>query len=583
MSYMNMLKKIGYILSGRQKIKLAILVVIYLVGSLFELMGVAFILPFVSIISDTSLIYSNKFYYKAYEMIGCRNETDFVLIFAFALIFVYVIKNVYIILAGAITSRFIANNQRRMTMKMMRYYMYQPYMFHISRNISEILRSMDTDVTMLFTTITSIISLFNEVIISLLIVGYLLILDKSITIGVILVLGTFSLCFMKFFKKRIEGFGKRYHKLTAEVNIWKRQSFEGIKEIKIANSEANYISYVDKRTAELTANSIKNSIINSIPKPLFEMVCVTMMMMAIIIKISRGVYLAYFIPVLSAFAIAAFRLLPSFGRVTTFYNTIIYNKAGVEGVYNDLQIIKDKTEYKDNEVYSPICFEDSIDVKDVFFSYPNTENAVLENVSLSIKKNTSIALIGPSGAGKTTLVDIILGLLPPNKGKIMADGIDVYDNLYSWHKLLGYIPQNIYLIDDTIRNNIIFGIPEADVDDEKIWQAIKDAQLYEFVNSLPKGINTIVGERGVRVSGGQRQRIGIARALYNNPQILILDEATSALDTDTETAVMEAIDKLKGNKTMIIIAHRLTTVRNCDYIYEIRDRFVYEKDKSELF
>ena len=583
MSYMNMLKKIGYILSGRQKIKLAILVVIYLVGSLFELMGVAFILPFVSIISDTSLIYSNKFYYKAYEMIGCRNETDFVLIFAFALIFVYVIKNVYIILAGAITSRFIANNQRRMTMKMMRYYMYQPYMFHISRNISEILRSMDTDVTMLFTTITSIISLFNEVIISLLIVGYLLILDKSITIGVILVLGTFSLCFMKFFKKRIEGFGKRYHKLTAEVNIWKRQSFEGIKEIKIANSEANYISYVDKRTAELTANSIKNSIINSIPKPLFEMVCVTMMMMAIIIKISRGVYLAYFIPVLSAFAIAAFRLLPSFGRVTTFYNTIIYNKAGVEGVYNDLQIIKDKTEYKDNEVYSPICFEDSIDVKDVYFSYPNTENAVLENVSLSIKKNTSIALIGPSGAGKTTLVDIILGLLPPNKGKIMADGIDVYDNLYSWHKLLGYIPQNIYLIDDTIRNNIIFGIPEADVDDEKIWQAIKDAQLYEFVNSLPKGINTIVGERGVRVSGGQRQRIGIARALYNNPQILILDEATSALDTDTETAVMEAIDKLKGNKTMIIIAHRLTTVRNCDYIYEIRDRFVYEKDKSELF
>lgn len=578
-----MLKKIGYILSGRQKIKLAILVVIYLVGSLFELMGVAFILPFVSIISDTSLIYSNKFYYKAYEMIGCRNETDFVLIFAFALIFVYVIKNVYIILAGAITSRFIANNQRRMTMKMMRYYMYQPYMFHISRNISEILRSMDTDVTMLFTTITSIISLFNEVIISLLIVGYLLILDKSITIGVILVLGTFSLCFMKFFKKRIEGFGKRYHKLTAEVNIWKRQSFEGIKEIKIANSEANYISYVDKRTAELTANSIKNSIINSIPKPLFEMVCVTMMMMAIIIKISRGVYLAYFIPVLSAFAIAAFRLLPSFGRVTTFYNTIIYNKAGVEGVYNDLQIIKDKTEYKDNEVYSPICFEDSIDVKDVYFSYPNTENAVLENVSLSIKKNTSIALIGPSGAGKTTLVDIILGLLPPNKGKIMADGIDVYDNLYSWHKLLGYIPQNIYLIDDTIRNNIIFGIPEADVDDEKIWQAIKDAQLYEFVNSLPKGINTIVGERGVRVSGGQRQRIGIARALYNNPQILILDEATSALDTDTETAVMEAIDKLKGNKTMIIIAHRLTTVRNCDYIYEIRDRFVYEKDKSELF
>lgn len=580
---MNIFKKIGYILSRNQKIKLLFLIVIYLIGSLFELMGVAFILPFVSIISNTSLIHENNIYETLYELLRCKNETDFVLSFAVGLILVYVVKNVYIVLAGAVTSRFIANNQRKMTMKMMKYYMYQPYMFHISRNISEILRSMDTDVTMLFTTITSMISLLNEVIISLLIVAYLFILDKSITIGVIVVLGTFSLCFMKIFKKRIEGFGKRYHKLTAEVNKWKRQSFEGIKEIKIANSEENYVGYVDKRTKELTANSIKNSIINSIPKPLFEMVCVAMMMMAIIIKISRGVYLAYFIPVLSAFAIAAFRLLPSFGRVTNFYNTIIYNKAGVDGVYNDLKIIKDQTEYGDNEIYDPIIFSNAIDVNNISFKYPNTKGAVLENVSLEIKKNSSIALIGPSGAGKTTLVDIILGLLPPDKGEIYVDGINVNEKLRSWHKLLGYIPQNIYLIDDTIRNNIIFGIPESQVNDEKIWQAIKDAQLYDFVNGLPNGINTIVGERGVRVSGGQRQRIGIARALYDNPQVLILDEATSALDTETESAVMEAIDKLKGSKTMIIIAHRLTTVKNCDYIYEIRDKSIFKKDKSELF
>ena len=580
---MNMLKKIGFILNRGQKIKLLLLFIIYLIGSLFELMGVAFILPFVSVISDTSLIYENEIYSKVYELLGCNNETEFVLAFAVALILVYVIKNVYIVFSGAITSRFIANNQRRMTMKMMTYYMYQPYMFHITRNISEILRSMDTDVSMLFTTITSIISLFNEVIISLLIVGYLFILDKSITIGVIVVLGSFSFGFMKLFKKRIEGFGKRYHKLTAEVNIWKRQSFEGIKEIKIANSEKNYIGYVDRRTTELTANTIINSIINSIPKPLFEMVCVTLMMLMIIIKISRGVYLAYFIPVLSAFAISAFRLLPSFGRVTTFYNAIIYNKAGVDGVYGDLKIIKDMTEYNDDEEHEPVLFDKNIAVDGLTFSYPNTNGPVLKNITMSIKKNSSVALIGPSGAGKTTLVDIILGLLQPDEGCINVDGVNVFDNLHSWHKLLGYIPQNIYLIDDTIRNNIIFGIPEAEVDEDKVWQAIRDAQLYDFVNSLPNGIDTVVGERGVRVSGGQRQRIGIARALYNNPQILILDEATSALDTDTETAVMEAIDKLKGNKTMIIIAHRLTTVRNCDYIYEIRDKSVFEKSKSELF
>ena len=581
---MDILRKVNVVMNHRQKIALMVLIIAGIVGSIFELLGVALIMPFVSVISDTSKIFYNNIYREIYSFFNLTEEKSFILLFAFGIIAVYIFKNVYIIIYNAVLNKFIAKNQKRMQMQMMKYYMNQSYLYHVSKNISEITRSMDTDVMMFFTTIQAILQLFNEAIISVLIVGYLLVLDKSITIGVIIVLSVFSLTFVKVVKSKIVSYGNRYHTLVAVKMKWMRQSFEGIKEIKIANSEQYYINQVDKYSDDLVKTTVLYQVINGIPKPLFEMVCVSAMMFVVVLKIIKGVDLSYFMPVLSAFAIAAFRLLPSFGRFTNFYNVIMYNKIGVDEVYADIFSMKKASDSSDKkEDKCKITFSDVIGISEVSFAYPGNDKIVLSNISLDIHKNTSVALIGQSGAGKTTLVDVVLGLMQPQKGKITVDGYDIYDGLDSWHSIIGYIPQNIYLIDDSIKNNIVFGVPEKDISDDRIWSAIKDAQLMEFIEGLPNGIDTIVGERGVRLSGGQRQRIGIARALYNNPEILVLDEATSALDNETEAAVMEAIDGLRGSKTMIIIAHRLTTIRNCDYIYEISNDGITLKEKEDIF
>ena len=310
-----------------------------------------------------------------------------------------------------------------------------------------------------------------------------------------------------------------------------------------------------------------------IPKPIMETLCITAVMLAIILKLLNGAEGTRFITTISAFAVAAFRLLPSFNRITNYVSVILFNFPAFEAVYHDLKKIDEisKSNYGIVEKGEEILpLNDCIRMKDVSYKYPSGENFVLKNVNVEIKKNESVALIGPSGAGKTTLADLILGALEPTEGAIYIDETNAFEHLWAWQKNVGYIPQNIYLMDDTIRNNIIYGA-ETDIDDERLMRAVEEAQLKEFVETLSEGLDTEIGERGIRLSGGQRQRIGIARALYTNPQVLVLDEATSALDNDTEKAVMEAIDCLAGTKTLIIIAHRLSTVENCDIKYEVKD------------
>ena len=360
------------------------------------------------------------------------------------------------------------------------------------------------------------------------------------------------------------------------------QSLGGIKEIKVLNREKSFIQQYDLYFSKYVRVLRLNRLIGVIPKYIIEMVCMTGLLLAIIFKILFGQKdLLEFVPQLAVFAVAAFRLLPSVGKINEHLSAVLYAKPSLELIYNDLMEVENLNEFK-SVVDDSWKLQKGIEVKNISYSYPDGEGDVIADASFVINKGDTVAFVGSSGAGKSTLVDILLGLLPPKYGKIYADGMNIFKNLSTWQKEIGYIPQTIYLSDDTIKSNVAFGVEENEIDNQAVINALQQSQLYDFVDGLPDGVETYVGDRGVRLSGGQRQRIGIARALYHNPEILVLDEATSALDSDTETAVMEAIDSLKGQKTILIIAHRLTTLKNADVVFEVIDGKCIQREKKDI-
>lgn len=579
--FMKMLKKINYVFNRKQKINLLFLLIIIVLGAFLELMGVTAILPFVNAIISPEKLLENRIIKWIYSFLGLTSSLEIIILLSVALIVIYVIKNIYIVFMTNCQYRFVYNNQQKLAKKMMSCYIRQPYLYHLSHGSAEIMRNLDGDVKNFFSVVISLLQLFTEFCVCLVLVAYLAYKDKSITIGVCLVLVVFLLVYMSYIRKKVTVMGLETRDSLVAINKDIMQAFGGIKEVKILDKEKfftksfgeDYSIYADRQT--------KYFIYGMVPRPLMETVCIVGMLMVIVVKLLNGTKPAYFIPTISIFAVAAFRMLPSFSRITNAINNIMYQKASVSALYHDLKEMEElesKMEIEKKEHKTEMSFQKEICVSKIDFRYPDFDNYVLKDVSLCIPKNKAVAFIGPSGEGKTTLADIILGLLECENGKVLIDGVDIKDNMSGWHKKLGYIPQNIYLTDDTIKNNIAYGVSSEDINESKLWKALEDAQISEFVKELDDGVNTVVGERGVRLSGGQRQRIGIARALYNNPEVLILDEATSALDNETEAAVMEAINHLAGSKTLIIIAHRLSTIKNCDIIYEVKNQSVSLRD-----
>ncbi|MFQ9650146.1 MAG: ABC transporter ATP-binding protein [Enterocloster sp.] len=369
------------------------------------------------------------------------------------------------------------------------------------------------------------------------------------------------------------------------MNKWILQAFQGIKEVKVTNTEMYFLKNYDNAYSIYAITQRKNQMRGVLPRPVMECVCISGVLSIMSFEVYRGTDITTFIPTLSVFAVAAVRILPSFNRITNNISTIMFNRTAVDNVYKDLYDTEMNMDYQNkrgSQQNVELKFEKEIILDKITFSYPDSDKKVLNQLDLRIPKNASVAFIGTSGTGKTTLADVILGLLKPTSGYVYVDGNNVHKNITAWHELIGYIPQQIYLMDDTIKSNIALGIPAKEVNERQLWAALDEAQLSEFVRSLPLGINTVVGERGAKLSGGQRQRIGIARALYHNPQILILDEATSSLDNETEKTVMESIEKLHGRRTIMIIAHRLSTIENCDLVYEIKDGKALYRSKENL-
>lgn len=579
-----MYKKLSYIFSKRDKYKIALLLCIMVAGSFLELLGVAVFQPFVNIIMMPDSIQENPYLARIYQMFGCSTTESFLTVVALGIIVIYVVKNVYLWVEQNLIMKFTYGMQQKLSTRLLTTYLSEPYTFHLNKNIAELQRSMQEDTGLFTQVLMHTLQLVAEVVVCIVLGVYLFTVSNSITVVIVGLLILCVVLFTKITKRFTEQLGKEAQVYKGKLYQWVNQSLGGVKEVKVLNREEFFVSSYKKYYGLYIKGVRINRLLSITPKYMVEAVCMTGLLIAIIIKLNFGHgELENFIPQLATFAVAAFRLLPSVGRINEHVNNILYAVPSVDLIYGDLKGIEDYQESKGEEEGKEWSFEHGITAKHITYAYPNTDTNVLEDANCVIPKGKTVAFIGSSGAGKTTMADIILGLLAPQRGKILVDDIDVFKNLTMWHHQIGYIPQVIYLSDDTIRNNIAFGIHEDQIDEEAVRTALKKAQLAEFVDTLPDGLDTIVGDRGVRLSGGQRQRIGIARALYHDPEILVLDEATSALDNETETAVMEAIESLQGSKTMIIIAHRLTTIQNADIIYEVEDGKVTERSKEYVF
>lgn len=568
----NMIKELRYIFNRKQKIGFCILVLISIVGTFLELAGVTVILPFINVVMSPNTIHRKWYLQWIYEKGNFQTDTSFIVFVAAVLMFVYIVKNVYLCFMYNMQYKFSYDNQRRIATKMLHVYLMQPYSFHRVHSSSELMRNIMTDTERMFQGVLAILQLITESCVCLVLGIYLFIMDKTITLGVVLMVGLFLLVFTKGYKNYLGYIGNESRKYAAQLTKWIQQAFGGIKESKILERESYFLEKYDYNYKNRAFTDRQYRFLQVLPRPVMETVCVSALMLVIIFKLLKGTSSTYFVSTVSIFAIAAFRLLPSINRIANYIGQLSYSKASIHLVYRDLKEINNMKQVERKEKHAErlkIC--KSICVDGLSFRYPDADKDVLTDVKLEIKKNQSVALIGPSGAGKTTLADILLGLMEPEKGGVYVDEINIQTNLSGWHKNIGYIPQTIYLMDASIKENIAFGIRTEDINEELLKKAIEYAQLKEFVSGLPEGVDTVIGESGIRLSGGQRQRIGIARALYSDPEVLVLDEATSALDNETEKAVMDAIDSLAGKKTMIIIAHRLTTIKNCDLIFEVKD------------
>ncbi len=580
----SLLAKLGYIFDKKDKWKLTLLSAAIVVGSFLELAAVMVFVPFIEVLQEPGTIQSRWYLKEIYDLFGFHSTRSFMILIAVCIIGIYVIKNVYLILEKDYIFRFSYNTQMKLSTRLLAAYMKEPYTFHLNHNIAILQRSLHEDTSRFMQVILYTLELMAELAVSAVLVIYLLVVSKSITIIVLGFLAVFVGGFLLISRKYSRRLGFENQGYQGKIFQWMNQALGGIKEIKILEREAYFTDEFRKYWKKYARGLRIARTISILPKYTVEAVSMAGLLIAVIVKLLFGeADSVYFISQLAAFAVAAMRLMPSVGRINEHASNMLYALPSVELVYHDLVGIEGLSAGNRQERNRDWRLQREIQVQGVSYHYPDTEELVLDDVSLAVKKGTTVAFIGSTGSGKTTMVDIILGLLTPVKGVVMADDINVHEQAQTFHAQVGYIPQTIYLSDDTIRNNIAFGVREEQIDEEAVREAVEKAQLREFIDSLPHGLDTIVGDRGVRLSGGQRQRIGIARALYHDPEILVLDEATSALDNETESAVMEAIEHLQGMKTMIIIAHRLTTIRNVDVIYEVSDGKVEMKRKDEVF
>lgn len=586
-TFFSMFRKLVQILDRKQKRQAVFLFFLLLIVSVLEMLGVSVIVPFIITMLEPDKIMSNEYVAPIIEALSITDYRQMMYLVTGGIILAYVAKNAFILSVNYYQSNYRNRLEKDLDVRMLASYMKRPYTFFLNTNSSDILRGINTDIASVASVVDGYSGICAEGLTCVIIGVFLICMNPVMALSLLIVAGATALIIILGFKKRTGKSGELCREAFSEKFKDINHAVYGIKEITVANKREYFVEQFAKAAQKAADSNTRYLWISKAPSRLLETAFIGGLLIVVTIAHNRIGNNVTFITQLGAMGIAAVRILPSISSLTNAMNSLVYLRPSLEAAYENLieadNYQKSFEVQKEGDIVRQIEFTDKISVENVAWRYQKDLPWVLKGVSLEIHRGEAVALIGESGAGKSTLADVLLGLLHPEKGTITVDGTDIYSIPAAWSGIIGYVPQMVFLTDDTIRNNVAFGVPEEEIDDARVWEVLKQAQMEKVVEGLKDGLASIVGERGISLSGGQRQRIAIARALYHNPEIMVLDEATSALDSETEGAIMEAIDILKGRKTLIIIAHRLSTIRNCDKIYEITEGKAVLKEHSVVF
>ncbi len=559
-------------MSPRQRAQLAILFGGMLVGALMEMVAIGTIPAFAALIGSPERVVNNHYVMRFVGDLHNVPQSKLILWAATALFVFFVLKNTYLFVLLLAQSTFTQRFQSRLAVRVLRAYLYAPYYLHLQRNPSELLRNANSEALEIIASVVMpgmVVTM--EALTVALILALLFLAQPVVSLFACVLLGGTALLFMKTIKRRLTRYGEQIQFFRGKMVQAVHESLSSVKLTKVLGREDYFVdTFASHTDAYVQANRFRQ-IATETPRLILEVTAIAGLLGVAALLTFFGKPAVTITVTLALLSIALVRTIPSVNRITSALATLRYGDYALEAISKDLRELEVEDVTTRRQSDTPLLLRDSIRFEKVHYRYPGAANSSLRDITLRIQRGSSVAIIGPTGAGKTTLVDLLLGLLDPSEGRIWIDDKDLSTDIRSWQRSIGYVPQDVYLTDDSIRRNIALGMRNEAIDSTAIDRAVAAAQLDIFIDSLPDGLETVVGERGVRLSGGQRQRIGIARALYHDPPVLIFDEATSSLDSETEELVIEAVDSLRGSRTIIVIAHRLSTIRNCDRAFALRD------------
>lgn len=582
------LKKLSFILTKEQKWYCVLIFFMSLVAALFETLGVSVIIPVIQAVVSTDELMQQPYMIPIIDFFHIDTSVGAIILVCIGVGIVYIIKNAYFVMYSWASARFSNKIRRELAVKVLQTYMKQGYIFFVENNSSRLIRGISTDVNSVQAVVTNFFSFICKALIIACMMLFIIISSPIMALWIVCLIAFCFVVSQLIFRRPMRRYGESSREYAFRASQASLEAIQGNKEVLVFDRQDYFVNEYLKNMIGFNNSEVQMAVASVAPNYLIEVVCILGLLIAVAIQIVVTDNPGNLITQMATIAVAAFRILPSLGVLLGNVNTIVFNGPGLASAYDTLQMVKELENEGSNDdkrkqtVDREVHLQKELVLSNISYAYPRTSKNVIDHLSMTIPKGASVGFIGSSGAGKTTLADIILGLLKPQSGEIFMDGTDIEEMGRAWHHVIGYVPQSIYMVDASIRRNVAFGIDEVLIDDEKVWKALEMAQLKEFVEKLPDGIQTNVGEWGVQLSGGQRQRIAIARALYNEPDIIVLDEATAALDNETENAVMESIEALQKVKTLIIVAHRLTTIRKCDTIYEIADGKAIRRNKEDI-